>query len=68
MRKLLFLAALVFHSGLRQMHAAPLMRFPTASRTEIAFVAQGQLWTAPLQGGAAHRLTQDAGTITTPLF
>ncbi len=50
------------------MQAAPLMRFTTASRTGIAFVAHGQLWTTSLQGGPAHRLTHDAGTITTPLF
>ena len=49
-------------------HAAPLMRYPTASRTEIAFVAHGQLWTTSLGGGSAHRLTHDAGVVTTPIF
>ena len=48
--------------------AAPLMRFPTASKTTIAFVAYGDLWTVPIQGGTADRLTNDPGVITNPLF
>ena len=49
-------------------HAAPLMRYPTASRTEIAFVAYGELWKVPLRGGLALRLTHEVGVVTTPLF
>ncbi len=67
MRRLLIFAGFTL-GCLARMHGAPLMRFPTASKTEIAFVAHGQLWTTPLQGGPAHQLTQDAGVITTPLF
>ena len=48
--------------------AAPLMRYPTASKTEIAFVAYDELWTSPLRGGTARRLTHDPGAVTTPLF
>ncbi len=49
-------------------HATPLMRYPTASQTDIAFVAYGKLWKAPLSGGLAQRLTQGACAVTTPLF
>jgi len=49
-------------------HATPLMRYPTASKTDIAFVAYGRLWKAPLSGGLAQHLTSDAGVVTTPLF
>jgi tricorn protease len=49
-------------------HAAPLMRFPTASKTEIAFVAYNELWVAPLRGGQANPLVRDDGVVTTPLF
>src|ERR1700761_6610677 len=48
--------------------AAPLMRFPTASKTRIAFVAYGDLWTAPLQGGSAHRLIHVSGSISNSLY
>jgi tricorn protease len=49
-------------------HAAPFMRYPTASKSGIAFVAYDDLWITSLQGGKAHRLTHDPGAITTPLF
>jgi tricorn protease len=49
-------------------YATPLMRYPTASQTDIAFVACGELWKAPLSGGLAQRLTRDACVVTTPLF
>lgn len=49
-------------------HATPLMRYPTASKTRIAFVAYDELWTVPLGGGPAHRLTHDPGAVTTPVF
>ncbi len=49
-------------------HAVPLMRYPTTSNTEVAFVAFDDLWSAPLSGGPAHRLTHDPGAVTTPLF
>ena len=46
----------------------PLMRYPNAAKTEIAFVAYDDLWVVSLQGGLAHRLTHDPGAVTTPLF
>ncbi len=47
---------------------APLMRYPNASATAVAFVAHGDLWTAPLAGGAADRLTHDPGAVLFPRF
>ena len=47
---------------------APLRRYPRTSATEVAFVAFDDLWSAPLAGGTAHRLTHDPGAVTTPLF
>ena len=44
------------------------MRYPTTNATEVAFVAYDDLWSAPLAGGPAHRLTHDPGAVTTPLF
>jgi tricorn protease len=44
------------------------VRYPSTSKTEIVFVAHDQLWTAPLAGGTARRLTHDPGAITTPRF
>ncbi len=47
---------------------APLMRYPNASSTAIAFVARGQLWTVSLAGGVASRLTRDPGAVLFPRF
>ncbi len=47
---------------------APMMRTPNASATAIAFVAHGDLWTAPLAGGDARRLTHDPGAVSFPRF
>jgi tricorn protease len=41
---------------------------PTLSRTHIAFVYAGDLWTVPRAGGDAVRLTTGVGTETRPLF
>ena len=45
-----------------------LMRFPTTSATQLAFVARGGLWVAPLAGGRATRITHDAGEVVAPVF
>lgn len=47
--------------------AAPLMRFPTSSATSVAFVARGDLWVAPRDGGRATRLVH-GGVISTARF
>ena len=47
---------------------ATLMRYPTTSATEVAFVARGGLWTAPLAGGRATRLPVGSGEVVAPRF
>ena len=69
MRKLVaLLAGLALPWLVSEAQAAPLMRYPTTSATEIAFVAHDDLWSASLAGGPAHRLTHDPGAVTTPMF
>jgi tricorn protease len=63
-----FLVTLAILGCAARGHSAPLMRYPTTSKAEIAFVAYDDLWTASLEGGPAHRLTRDAGAISTPVF
>ncbi|MGQ1947871.1 S41 family peptidase [Geofilum sp. OHC36d9] len=38
-----------------------LMRFPTISETQIAFSYAGDLYTVPIEGGTANKLTNDIG-------
>jgi tricorn protease len=45
-----------------------LLRHPTLSRTQVAFVYGGDLWIVPREGGEARRLTAGAGTETDPCF
>ncbi|HQT91335.1 MAG TPA: hypothetical protein PL001_04820, partial [Candidatus Kryptobacter bacterium] len=60
MRKLviaiLFLASTAF-----AMNDARLLRFPTISKNEVAFVYAGDIYEVPTQGGVARRLTSDPG-------
>jgi tricorn protease len=43
-------------------------RYPTAYGEQVVFVAEGDLWTAPLSGGVARRLTTAAGEERLPVF
>jgi hypothetical protein len=45
-----------------------LLQKPTLSRTHIAFVYAGDLWTVLKEGGDARRLTSGLGTETNPVF
>ncbi len=45
-----------------------LLRYPTVSATQIAFVYAGDIWTVPIAGGEAHRLTSDPGEEAFPRF
>src|SRR5437867_5332851 len=45
-----------------------LLQKPTLSKTHIAFVYAGDLWTVPRDGGDAQRLTSGAGVETNPVF
>ncbi len=42
------------------------LRYPTISGDTVAFVSEDDLWSVPLAGGEARRLTTSAGEITTP--
>ena len=44
------------------------MRFPSSSVSELAFVAHGDLWTAPRDGGTAQRIVKSAGHIDAARF
>src|SRR5206468_12990958 len=49
--------------------AAPtLMRFPSSSATQVAFVAHGDLWSAPRDGGRATRLVKSDGQLEAARF
>ncbi|MDT7542366.1 MAG: tricorn protease [Acidobacteriota bacterium] len=45
-----------------------LLRHPTVSRTQVAFVYGGDLWIVSREGGDARRLTAGAGVETDPYF
>jgi tricorn protease len=45
-----------------------LLQQPTLSKTQIAFVYAGDLWTVPREGGQALRLTSGPGNKTRPMF
>jgi tricorn protease len=45
-----------------------LLQTPTLSKTQIAFVYGGDIWTVPREGGAAERLVTGADLETGPIF
>ena len=45
-----------------------LLRHPTISATQIAFMYAGDLWIVPRAGGAAQRLTSGVGRSSSPVF
>jgi len=45
-----------------------LLQKPTLSKTQIAFVYAGDLWTVGREGGDARRLTAGAGIETNPVY
>ena len=45
-----------------------LLRFPTVSKTQIAFNYAGDLWIVGREGGDARRLTSGTGVETVPAF
>ena len=46
----------------------PLMRFPDVHGDRVAFVHAEEIWTAPVAGGPALRLTDDPGEDRQPRF
>lgn len=43
-------------------------RFPTINKDTIVFVCEDDLWTVPVQGGIARRLTSNLGEVSRPLL
>ena len=60
---------IVFVAAAEAQSAKPLLlRRPTLSRTQVAFVYGGDLWIVAREGGEARRLTAGAGLETDPHF
>ena len=55
----LFLAVWTIAASARE--EARLLRFPATNGTEVVFSYAGDLWTVPLEGGEARRLTSHIG-------
>jgi tricorn protease len=47
---------------------ARMLRYPSVSKTQIAFVYAGDVWLVPKEGGTAVRLTSSAGEESFPRF
>ena len=43
-------------------------RFPTLSKDTVVFVGDDDLWSVPLKGGKAERLTSGTGEASEPSF
>lgn len=49
-------------------HADGYLRFPTVSGEVVAFISEDDLWSVPLRGGTARRLTADLVGIARPVL
>ena len=58
---LTLLAVLVGSAMAAPAEEARLLRFPATNGTDVAFTYAGDLWTVPIQGGEARRLTSHIG-------
>ena len=54
-------AALALSANAQDTGEARLLRFPATNGKEVAFSYAGDLWTVPITGGEAHRLTSHVG-------
>lgn len=68
MSKSFFLGATLLAFLLADSDPPRLLQKPTLSKTQIAFVYAGDLWTVPRDGGDARRLTTGVGVETNPVF
>ena len=68
MRSLLSLSAVLMAALAADSNAPLVLQKATVSRTQIAFVYAGDLWTVSRDGGDARRLTAGVGTETNPVF
>ena len=62
------LAAVTFAAQAGESAGRTLMRYPTLYGNTVVFVAHDNLWAVPRTGGAATRLTADAGRDVMPRF
>ncbi|QGZ41831.1 tricorn protease [Pseudoduganella flava] len=60
----LFLAAGLIGTAVSALAADPYLRHPSVRGDAVVFTAEGDLWKAPAQGGAAQRLTTHAAAET----
>src|SRR3954463_959249 len=65
---LLFCATSLFVRAQRTDDLTRLLRFPDINGDMIAFVYAGDIWTVPVAGGLARRLTSHAGLGLFPKF
>jgi tricorn protease len=65
---IVFLVTLVFPAVAEDALDARLMRMPTVSEKQIAFVYAGDIWIAPKEGGTAIRLSSPSGEELFPRF
>ncbi len=62
MKKIIILVGLLFLSYIGYSQGeARLLRFPSTNGTDISFTYAGDLYTAPINGGMARKLTSDIG-------
>ena len=62
MKKILFIVGLLLSSYFVQgQNEARLLRFPSTNGTDVVFTYSGDLYTVPINGGMARKLTSDIG-------
>lgn len=64
----LFAAAALCAKGSPELRETRLLRFPATNGSEVAFSYAGQLYTVPVAGGTARRLTQTPGYAIFPRY
>ena len=68
MRPFFLFAVLALSLAAADSNSPLLLQKPTLSKTQIAFVYAGDLWTVPRDGGEARHLTNGPGREDNPVF
>lgn len=68
MQKFIFTFLLVFSLSILNAEEGRILRYPNSSATQIAFVHGGDLYTVPISGGIARRITSSEGIEMYPRF
>ncbi len=55
-------------SGTKTTQPLLLLRYPTMSKTQLAFEYGGEIWIANRKGGDAHRIVTGMDVLTKPIF